>query len=473
MDEAKDTVFGKEHNFGHMLGQEQVEEHFRQIPFAGYMEMKPYWQRAYEGENDVSWPGGVSYFAMSSGTTDSASKYIPVTDMMLKCVKRAGIRQLMQIAKSDFPKDYLAKNYLFVGGSTDLEFNGNNFSGDLSGITTGNLPLWLQRFSKPEPHIKSQKEWDHKINMMVESAPSWDISMIAGVPAWVQILFERIIERYKVDTIHDVWPNLSVYVHGGVSFKPYKAGFQRYLSRDLKYFETYLASEGFIAFQTHENNRGMRLVFKNGIYYELVPFNELNFDENGVIRENAQAVGLQDISENIDYAIVISTCSGAWRYLLGDTIRFVNAEKCEIEITGRTKHFLSLCGEHLSVDNMNVGVQYVASHFGVNFTEYTVKGLRVGNGFEHHWYLACDSELNPEEVKQCLDKRLCEINDDYRVERKHALQDIKVYLLPRSTFIEWMNSRGKLGAQNKFPRVMNDQLYTSWKQHIQAELSAT
>jgi len=473
--EAKDTVYGREHNFDAILASQDIVASFSKLPIRDYLGMKPYWQRAFEGEKDVAWPEGVSYFALSSGTTDNASKYIPVTQQMLKSIKRAGTRQLMQVARTDFPKDYLTKDYLFVGGSTDLEFNGNNYSGDLSGITTSNLPIWMQRFSKPEPYIKSQKIWADKIDMMVKNAPDWDIAMIAGVPAWIQILFERIIHEYKLNTIHDIWPHLSVYVHGGVSFRPYKKSFDKYLSKPLKYFETYLASEGFVAFQMKENSKGMRLVFKNGVYYEFIPFNSKNFDFNGELLPTAKCIDFSAVQENTDYAIIISTCSGAWRYLIGDTVRFTDINLCEIEITGRTKHFLSLCGEHLSVDNMNEAVSKAADDLGIEINEYTVKGVRAGNGFVHKWYLALDENtVDVTLLKQKLDFYLKASNDDYRVERQHALKDIEINILPKDVFLSWMDSRGKSGAQNKFPRVMNDILYQQWLQFIeQATIEAT
>ena len=438
LEEAKDTEFGRAHNFQEILNADGILSAFNTVPISSYLGMKPYWERAYEGEHDVTWPGEISYFALSSGTTDAASKYIPVSKKMLKKIKKASVRQLFHIARTDFPKDYLTKDYLFVGGSTDLEFNGNNFSGDLSGITTGNLPVWLRRFSKPEPDIRSQKEWDHKINAMVERAPSWDVAMIAGVPAWIQLLFERIVQTYNLETIHDIWPHLSVYVHGGVSFQPYKKSFEKYLAKPLKYFDTYLASEGFIAFQTKEEEKGMRLIFRNGIYFEFVPFNSKNFDAKGDIKPNAAALGVQEVQPGVDYALLITTCSGAWRYLIGDTIRFVNTQNFSIEITGRTKHFLSLCGEHLSVDNMNDAIMLLSEEMGVEITEFTVKGMTENGKFGHHWYLACDEAIDEANTTARLDELLKTVNDDYRVERKFALAEIKLTILPSSTFLGWM-----------------------------------
>jgi len=473
LSKAQNTIYGRAHNFENILASDNIVEAFATLPITDYLIMKPYWQQSFKGDADVAWPGVVSYFALSSGTTDSGSKYIPVTLEMLSAIKKAGRRQLIQIAKTDFPKDFLTKDYLFVGGSTDLEYNGNNYSGDLSGITTGNLPIWVQRFSKPEPFIKEQKVWLDKIEMMVENAPNWDIAMIAGVPAWILILFEKIIERYNLASIHDIWPNLTLYAHGGVSFKPYLKSFEKLLGKPIKYFETYLASEGFIAFQIKENSLGMRLVFKNGIYYEFVPFNKQNFSSDGNILPHAKAVGLEMVNEHIDYAILITTCSGAWRYLLGDTIRFTDIDQCEIIITGRTKHFLNFCGEHLCVENMNDAILLLSEQLNINIVEFTVKGIKSLQGFEHHWYIGSDEVANNNDIATLLDGFLCSLNDDYTTERKHALSKIKVTLLPSNIFLAWMEKEEKIGSQYKFPRVLSDEKYQDWLNFTQNKPSST
>ena len=461
---AKHTVFGKEHGFEDILISADVYRAFTQAVHPGdYSRMYPYWQRAFNGEKDITWPGKTDFFAMSSGTTEAASKYIPVSKEMLRSIKRAGIRQLMSIVRSDLPKDYLAKHHLMISGSTDLNYNGVSWAGDLSGITTSHIPFWFQRFSRPGDEIRKQRDWFDKLNLMVDEAPKWDVVTISGVPAWIKMLFEMVIARYKLKNIHDIWPNLSVYIYGGVAIEPYRHGLDALLGKPIMYFETYLASEGFLAYQNREDSKGMRLNFRNGIYYEFVPFNENNFDEHGVLRPNARVLNLSDVSEGVDYAILITTCSGAWRYLIGDTIRFTDLEHCEIKITGRTKHFLSICGEHLSVDNMNQAVSRLAEKFNVSLPEFTVKGVPYSGFFAHHWHIACDDALPvSSELSAELDKILCELNDDYAVERRHALKGIIVDIYPSGWFINWMDSKGKLGSQQKFPRVMPDQMYADW-----------
>jgi hypothetical protein len=290
--------------------------------------------------------------------------------------------------------------------------------------------------------------------------------MIVGVPAWMQILLERIIERYGVKNIHEIWPNLEAFVHGGVSFEPYKKGFEKLLGRPVHYIETYLASEGFLAFQLEPNKPSMRLVLNNGIFYEFVPFNDKNFDQDGVIIETPETLMVDEVEEGKDYALLISTCAGAWRYQIGDTIKFVDKQNSEIIITGRTKHFLSLCGEHLSVDNMNRAVESASKEFNIGIKEFTVIGVPDGSLFSHHWFIGTDEQVDNEALVKRIDELLKELNDDYAVERKHALKNVVLDILPTAIFYDWMKSEGKEGGQSKFPRVLKKEKMTSWLSFI-------
>jgi hypothetical protein len=470
---AKHTAFGKEHGFEEMLIAPDVYEAFiRRVRPGDYSSMYPWWQRAYAGEADVVWPGKTEFFAMSSGTTEAASKYIPVSKDMLRSIKKTSVRQLMSIVRSDLPKDYLAKHHLMISGSTDLNFNGTSYAGDLSGITTSQIPSWFQRFSRPGMEIRKQRDWYDRLKAMVEEAPKWDVATISGVPAWIKLLLELIIERYQVKHIHEIWPNFSVYIYGGVAIEPYRKSLDALMGKSIMYFETYLASEGFMAYQHRFGANGMRLNFRNGVYYEFIPFTKEHFNEQGELRPDARVLNLADVQEDQEYAILISTCSGAWRYLIGDTIKFTDLEQCAVKITGRTKHFLSICGEHLSVDNMNQAIVRYAERYGVSLPEFTVKGVPFEGFFAHQWYVACDdASINAESMALELDEILCDLNDDYAIERKHALKGIAVELLPSSWFISWMEGRGKLGAQQKFPRVMTDAVYADWISFLSAKKS--
>ncbi len=466
---AQFTEFGKAYNFEKISHSENIVDDFRKvIPAGDYQKMLIWWERCRKGEPNITWPGKIDYFAVSSGTTDNSSKYIPVTMEMQRAIQRGSVRQMLSIARTDVPKDHIMKNWLMMGGSTDLDYNGIYYSGDLSGITTVRIPLVFQRISKPETEIKKEKNWNEKIQKMTREAVNWDVGIIAGVPAWVQMLFENILEHYKISNIHEIWPNLEVYVHGGVSIIPYKKSINKLLGRPIKYFETYLASEGFMAFQHREDASGMRLLFRNGIYFEFIPFNEKNFNDSGDLVGNPEALSLLEVDDKTDYALLISTCSGAWRYLIGDVIRFTNLKNCEIEITGRTKHFLSLCGEHLSVDNMNRALELTSDDLGVSLIEFTVTGIPHPDGyFAHQWYIGYDgNSLDAEVVKNTIDSHLKILNDDYRIERTAALRDIYVDLIPNDLFIAWMEKTGHFNAQTKFPRVLKNEKLADWKAFI-------
>jgi hypothetical protein len=290
--------------------------------------------------------------------------------------------------------------------------------------------------------------------------------MVAGGPAWVKMLFERIIERYNLKNIHEIWPHLSVYTWGAVSLTPYKDQIDAMLGRPIYYFETYLASEGFIANQTKLSSAGMGLVFRNKMYFEFVPFNETNFDEAGDILPGAEALDIDEVEAGVGYAIVITTCAGAWRYLIGDVVEFTDVDACEIKITGRTKQYLSLCGEHLSVENMNRATQALGKAMGFPIPEFTVRGLKHEEGeMGHRWFVAYPAGVekpDAEKAQQLLDEALVVLNDDYATERKHVLKRMELFWLPESDFLDFMDQRGKIGGQAKFPRVMPEAIYNEW-----------
>lgn len=472
LDKAENTAFGRKYHFDEFMHSDTILKDYQEAaPMGDYLAMLPWWTRSRMGEPDVTWPGEMKNFAVSSGTSDGSSKYIPVSDQMLKNIKRASMRQILSIIQTDVPKDHIAKKWLMIGGSTELEYNGMYYSGDLSGITTGSVPILFQRLSKPGIQIRKEKNWTEKIDKITEEAKNWDVGMVAGVPAWIKLLFENIIEKYGLDNIHDLWPHFEAYIHGGVALSPYQKSLDGLMGRPIKYFETYLASEGFIAYQTRlDNEGGMRLLLRNGIYYEFVPFTSSNFSENGELLPESKSLTLSEVNDTDEYALLISTCSGAWRYLIGDTIKFTNLDRCEIKITGRTKHFLSLCGEHLSVDNMNKAIELVSNEYDVAMDEFTVCGVPYKGFFAHQWYISCDEDRlagKEIEIRDKLDMTLKVLNDDYRVERSAALQNIMVTLLPSSKFYDWLRLNGKAGAQGKFPRVLKKETLENWQNYLE------
>lgn len=471
---ASQTEFGKYYNFSRILnnfrfGQKQFYESFKaNVPVHNYNKIhNDWWKLALKGVKNVCWPGRVKYFALSSGTSEASSKYIPVTKDMTKAIQKTSIRQILTLSKYDLDPETFEAGILMLGGSTHLNKRGSYFEGDLSGIQAARLPFWFQHFYKPGKKIAKNRNWDMKLDEIASQASQWDIGVIVGVPAWIQILMEKIVRHYNVKNIHEIWPNLKVYVHGGVSFDPYRKGFEKLLGRPIYYIETYLASEGFIAFQAYPNRRSMRLVLNNGIFYEFVPFEESNFDSNGELLPDAKTYLIDEVEEGRDYALLLSTCAGAWRYLIGDVIRFTSLEESEIIITGRTKHFLSLCGEHLSVDNMIKAMELVSNDYNITIPEFTVAGIPHGSLFAHHWFVGTDSEVNGNELKEKLDQHLKELNDDYAVERSAALKEIVVEVLPVKTFYDYLESKGKVGGQNKFPRVIKNAQLEDWKNFLQ------
>jgi len=374
---ARYTEFGQKFGFEQILLSKHVGKVFQQkVPAYNYNKIyNDWWHKTLEGQEDICWPGKIKFFALSSGTSEAASKYIPVTNDLLKGNKVIMIKQLISLFNyKDVPLTSLGRGWLTLGGSTDLQKGPGYYAGDLSGITAKKAPFWFQPFYKPGKKIAKERDWNKKLNEIVEKAPNWDIGFIVGVPAWIQMCIEMVIERYKLNNIHEIWPNLSFFVHGGVSFEPYKHGFEKLLGRPIQYTETYLASEGFLAWQDKQHATGMRLSFNQHIFFEFVPFDDNNFDANGEMVENPEALMIHEVEEGKDYALLISTVAGAWRYLIGDTIRFINKQNAEVIITGRTKHFLSLVGEHLSVDNMNKAIQLVSEELNISIPEYCVTG---------------------------------------------------------------------------------------------------
>ncbi|MFZ4522379.1 MAG: GH3 family domain-containing protein [Bacteroidales bacterium] len=467
---ARNTAFGEHYDFAIMADHPDFMDLFRsRVPVHDYNTMfKNWWYRSLNGEPYVTWPGKVKYFALTSGTSEASSKHIPVTPDMLRAIQRASVRQLVSTTKYGFPDEFYEKEILMIGGSTHLQYNGTYYQGDLSGITAKNIPFWFQHFYKPGRIISREQEWTVKLNEIVRNAKNWDIGIIVGVPAWIQIMMEKIIAHHGVETIHDVWPNLSAYVHSGVSFEPYIRSFGKLLARPILYNESYLASEGYIAYQQPGNLKCMEMILNNGIFYEFIPHTDANFNSEGDLKSNPETLTISQVEPGIEYALLMSTCAGAWRYLIGDTIKFVSRGKSEIVLTGRTKHFISLCGEHVSQDNINRAIGMLQEEFNVKISEFSITGVSYGNLFAHKWYLGTDDNLNPELAAFKLDEYLKVLNDDYRVERIEAIKNVSAEVLPLQVFHDWMKARGKEGGAHKFPRVLKNGQCEDWEAHVKA-----
>ncbi len=470
---ARFTQFGQKYLFDEILFSKHPGKKFQQlVPTYNYDKIyKDWWYKTVDGTPDVCWPGVIKFFALSSGTSDATSKFIPVTKELIRSNTITSFKQLMSLTRyENLPRNAIGKGWLMLGGSTQLQKGATYYAGDLSGIQQKNIPFWFQGLGlyKPGKKIAREKDWTKKIDEIIEMAPTWDIGFIVGVPAWLQICLEKIIERYQLNNIHDIWPNLSFYVHGGVAMEPYKKGFEKLLGKPILYIETYLASEGFLAFQSRQDTRGMQLVLNNNIFFEFVPFDDNNFDTDGNMIEDPEVYMIHEIEENKDYAILISTNAGTWRYAIGDTVKLIDRERNEIIITGRTKHFLSLVGEHLSVDNMNKAIEMACEALNIIIPEFTVAGIPHGNFFAHKWYVACNDEVDATKLATIIDEKLKLLNDDYEVERNHALKAVEVEVLAEHVFMNFMNAKGKVGGQHKFPRVLKGKMLEEWQNYLAA-----
>ena len=467
---ARFTEFGQKYLFDQILLSRHPGKNFQLVvPAFTYEKIfKEWWFRAIDGKSDICWPGTIKFFALSSGTSESSSKYIPITKELIRSNTLTSFWQLISLSTyNDVPKKYVGKGWLMLGGSTHLQKSATYYAGDLSGIQAKNIPFWFQGMYKPGKKIARELDWSKKLDEIVEKAPEWDIAFLVGVPAWVQLCMERVIEKYNLKNIHEIWPNLAFYVHGGVALEPYKKRLNNLLGKPITYIETYLASEGFLAYQNRQHAKGMRLVTNNNIFFEFVPFDQYNFDLDGNMIANPEALMIHEVEKNKNYAILISTNAGTWRYLIGDTIQFVDLERCEIIITGRTKHFLSMVGEHLSVDNMNKAINLVSEELNILIGEFTVAGVHYGDFFAHHWYIGTNDPVDPKELKSLIDEKLKELNDDYEVERKHALKEIFVEVLNEDTFMNFMKAKGKVGGQHKFPRVLKGRMLEEWPKYLE------
>lgn len=462
INKAKRTAFGIHHSFDDYSSSEDIFEQFQKhVPIQDYDQFFNQWLHlTIEGKRDISWPGRVKHFALSSGTTGSPSKRIPVTINMIRSFQKVSLRQLSTLHELDLPSDFYQAQVLAVGGSTKLVKCENHIEGDLSGILRKYAPIIATPFTKPEKKISKQSDWTVKLQMMVEKAPEWNIGIVAGVPSWCILLMEKIIETYQLESIHDIWPNFHVYAHGGVFMGPYEERLQRVLGKKVYLMDTYLASEGYFAYQTNPEVKSMQLLLEAGIFFEFVPFNADYFDSEGNLKDQHAAFSIDEVQPNMNYAIVISTNAGLWRYLIGDLIQFTDIEKREIVLTGRIKQFLSLCGEHLSLDNINTAIEAVCKAENIEITEFTIVAKEDEIG--HHWFLGTENKIDSEYIMGLIDAKICELNDDYRSCRKSNLKQPQVTVVPTSVFYDFMESIGKSGSQFKFPRVLNKSQRDDW-----------
>ncbi len=468
LEKANETSFGIYHGFDQILKEENPIDIFQaKIPYHDYDKIyRDWWRKIREGHKDITWPGINQFFAVSSGTT-SNSKYIPVTDDMLDAIRKTGVQQIVSLSHYNLPADFFERQIMMLGSSTELKKKDGFLEGEISGISASQIPFWFNNFYKPGPEISAIEDWDERIEKIAEKAREWDIGSISGIPSWIELMMKRVIAYHKVDTIHDIWPHLEVYTPGGVAFEPHRKSFEKNLAHPLVYIDTYLASEGFLAFQKRPDTDAMALVLDNGVFFEFVPFKPENMDESGSVHPDAPALTIDQVEENQDYILVISTVAGAWRYMIGDTISFTNKENAEIKITGRTKFFLNVVGSQLSVHQMDRAMEALQDQFNLTISEYTVSAVQENGEYLHRWYLGKETgEGNKDKVREFLDQFLQENNKNYKVARNKALKSIEVEIIPAAAFIDYNEKQKKKGGQTKFPRVMKENTFSRWESFL-------
>ncbi len=457
IDQAALTRFGLEHGFSNI---KTLEQYKKAVPIRNYEAYKPYIDLLREGQQNVLWPSRLKWFAKSSGTTDARSKFIPVTKEALEECHYKGGKDLLALYYTHNPGAtvYSGKNLVLGGASKPNEFDEDGYTGDLSAIIIRNLPFWVELRRTPSKDIALMDNWEEKIERIARTTMEEDIYMMSGVPSWMMVLLKRVMEIKGVDNIHEVWPNLQLFWHGGVSFKPYREQFKKIIpSSTMNYVETYNASEGFFGIQDRMGADDMLLMLDYGIYYEFMPMSEYG-------GKNPRTVGLEDVELGENYAIVISTNGGLFRYIVGDTIRFTSKYPFRIQVSGRTKHYINAFGEELMVDNADVAIHAACEATGSLVEDYTAAPVFMTDNATgaHEWLIEFAKEPNDiETFMQTLDKVLKEQNSDYDAKRSFdfILQKPKLHILPKGTFYRWMKSKDKLGGQHKVPRLCNERKF--------------
>ncbi len=454
--DAKDTEFGKRHHFSSIKDYSQFK---RNIPLQDYESLKPAIDLTRRGAQNLLWPGEIKWFAKSSGTTDK-SKYIPVSNESLDgCHYNAG-RDMVTLHCINNPETLLftGKN-LALGGSykTDVFGNYNSFHGDVSAIIIQNLPMWAEFFRAPDVNIALMDEWESKIEKMAESMMNENVTSLAGVPSWMLVLLKKVLHFKKVKTIREVWPNLEVYFHGGVNFAPYKEQFKQIFDNDkINYIQMYSASEGFFGIQDVKGNDDMLLMLDYGIFYEFIPIEDVGL-------ENPRVYNLSEVKTDVNYAIVITTNAGLWRYQLGDTIQFTDLNPYRIIVSGRTKHFINAFGEEVMVHNTDQALLKACQKTSAMVSDYTVAPVYMNESSgSHEWLIEFEKE--PDDLNSFiteLDASLKQLNSDYEAKRynDYVLKSPLVKLLPKGSFYNWMKSQNRLGGQFKVPRLNNGREY--------------
>jgi len=450
---AQGTKFGKQYGFKSIYDYKTFTE---RVPIQQYETIEPLIERTRKGEQNLFWPTNIQWFAKSSGTTNAKSKFIPVSDEALEdCHLKAGKDMLGLYINNNEGAGLFNGKGLRLGGSSTIYEDNNSYFGDLSAIIIENMPFWADFSSAPKYEIAVMSEWETKMEAIINETINENMTSLVGVPSWMLVLLNRVLEKTGKDNILEVWPNLEVYFHGGVNFNPYREQFKKLIpSSNFKYYETYNASEGFFAIQDSNDTNDLLLMLDYGIFYEFIPMDQYN-------GEDSIAISLEDVEIDKNYAIVITTNSGLWRYLIGDTVKFVSLNPFRIKITGRTKHFINAFGEELIIENAEDALREACKKTKAEITDYTVAPIFMDGKAKgaHEWII--EFKKPPKSIDyftELLDNSLKSINSDYEAKRYHnmTLNMPKVHNVETGLFYTWLKQKGKLGGQHKVPRLSND-----------------
>ncbi|WP_018674793.1 GH3 auxin-responsive promoter family protein [Riemerella columbina] len=449
---SEHTLYGKQYGFKDISN---YRDFCNQVPIVTYEDFEPYIERARRGEKDIIWRGAIRKFAKSSGTTNAKSKFIPISDESLEdCHYKAG-KDLVSIYTNNHPDNSLFQyKNLRLGGSSELYEDFNTKFGDLSAILIENLPFWVEITTTPSKKTSLMSEWETKLKAIVAEVTQEDVSSLTGVPSWMMVLLQRILKDTGHACISELWPNLEVFFHGGISFKPYREQYQNLIGKNINYYEIYNASEGFFGIQDRSDSDEMLLMLDYGIFYEFISMED--FNENKM-----NAIPLEEVEIGKNYAVVITTNGGLWRYLIGDTVRFTSKDPFRIKISGRTKHYINSFGEELMIDNAEAALEKACMATHAKIADYTAAPIYMtGNeSGAHEWLIEFNQTPHDMETFiRIFDDHLKSINSDYEAKRYNdmTLKTPVVHQAQPQLFYRWMATRGKLGGQNKVPRLSNN-----------------
>ncbi len=457
LETSRDTEWGRAYGYGELRNWEEFSQ---RVPLQDYESLKGAIERMRKGEQNILWPEEILWFAKSSGTTNDKSKFLPVSPMSLDECHFNGGRDMMTIYCNNNPetKVFAGKN-LALAGTRDsyVHADHQSFHGDLSAIMISNLPLWAEFFQAADLSVSLIGDWEQKLEKLTASTMNENITSIAGVPSWMLVLLKHILKKRNATTLAEIWPSLEVYFHGGVNFLPYRKQFEQLFGKPAQFLELYNASEGFFGIQDQTGSDELLLMLDYGVYYEFLPQSEWS-------KENGRTIPLSAVQLGESYAMVISTTAGLWRYNLGDTVSFTSLNPYRIKVTGRTRLFINTFGEELMIDNAEKGLSVACEKTGAVIAEYTAGPvfMEEGRSGRHEWLIEFETEPSslPYFV-ELLDNALKSLNSDYEAKRfnDHTLQSPLVRAVRKGTFFDWMKSRGRIGAQNKVPRLSNDRKY--------------